>query len=255
MFAVRRFAFACLILACAPAAHAITFKDTTVDDPIASGAQCNVKEPQSWGGYIYQFPSKWDFAFWPKTEGIGLWFCETSGFTAFIGDFDEMTDAEKTAIRAWLATNYDASAGKADTRKRLELLEGIYALRAKDAEFRNELLRVLAYWFDELGDPAAANAHRQRALKEIRAFDTASLKTQQRLAYRFVAANYEREFGNDIQADADLAELEAALKAIDKDDEAHDFAEYLRKLVPGSRTIKPGGKLAPDETPGDKEGA
>lgn len=244
---VRSPFIACALLASLPlAAGATTWGANDVDDPIQPGTTCHVQSPRSSGSYIYGYPSKWDQVFWPVTEAAGIWFCPGSGFTALIGDFDGMSDAEKTAIREWLGRRYDVAAGETDLRKRLELLEGIYAVRDKDAQFRNLLLRVLAYWHDaKFDDPAGANAYRLRALKEIRAFDPATLKTQQRLAHLFVAANYERELGNTIRADADLDALEAALKAVGEDDDAHGYAEYLRDLVDGSRKIAPGGALAP----------
>jgi hypothetical protein len=86
--------------------QATTWGETEVDDPILDGEKCSVHEPASWGGYIYRWPSKYDQVFWPLTDIHGIWFCENSGFTAFIGDFDELSDIEVGHIKELLKAEY-----------------------------------------------------------------------------------------------------------------------------------------------------
>ena len=137
----RPFLFGIVLALPVFAATAITLSESEVEDPIAPGQTCRVQQPMSFGGYVYTWPSRFDFVFWPISDPVGVWHCERSGFTALIDDFDGLSRAEITAIQAHLATHYN---GVSDPLTRLWLLEEIYRLRNKDPAFDNRLLRVLA---------------------------------------------------------------------------------------------------------------
>lgn len=232
-----------LLAAWAGAAGAITWGDKTVPDPIDAGKTCAVRQPLSWGGYIYEFPTKYDMVFWPFTDGGGLWYCEGSGYISFLNDFKDVSADERTAIAAWLKGRDKP----ADIAGRLAQLEGIYALRKKDPAFRNELLRTLARWYQQLGDLPRANEYRRTALAQIVArleTDPTPLPETQRLEYLYLAANYTRLFGDVAASDAWLAKLRAAADGV-KDPKAKDAAGYVRKLAEDTPKIKPGGKLDP----------
>jgi hypothetical protein len=175
------------------ASLATTWSEKEVDDPIVDGAKCHVHVPLSYGSYIYHWPSKYDQVFWPLVDELGLWFCEESGFVAFISDFDGLAHRERKEIHSFLENNY---AGSADTRKKLELLEGIYALREKDSAFSNMLNRVLARWYQDLEEYDKANEYREVALGQIRSQLNGELSDEVRLEYLYVACNYDVFFGN-----------------------------------------------------------
>ena len=69
-------------------AWATTWSRILVDDPLLPGRKCRVHAIASWGTYIYEWPSKYDFVFWPVTDEKAIWYCEESGFAAFVDDFD-----------------------------------------------------------------------------------------------------------------------------------------------------------------------
>lgn len=236
------------LLVLSPAlAAATTWGPTKVKDPINPRARCEVSEPMSFGSYIYQWPEKFDQVFWPLTETNGIWTCGKSGFVAFIGDFDGLSEAEVTRIRAFL----DSDEGRAgDIRERqvqLDRLERLYALRDKDPHFRTVLLRVLAFHHENALDaPERAADYRRQALELIRTrLAEDELKPELRLEYLFVSSVYERWFGNTPASDAFAAQLEAALSAYGESEGA-GYAEYLTELKAEITQIRPGGKLAPD---------
>lgn len=240
-----------LVAACALAVafgsapvRATTWSQTEVDDPIVKDAKCTVAGPASYGSYIYGWPSKYDQVFWPATEEGGIWFCSESGFTAFLGDFDDISDAQRASIAAYLATAY-ARSDAVSHRKKLELLEGCYALRAGSTEQRLKMLRALAYQYEELGDQASADSRRRTILALVLAALDTELKHAQRLEYLFVAAAYQREFGQTEASDASLTQLRAQLEKSDNKDLAN-YVEYLRELMADVPRIEPGGKLAPE---------
>jgi hypothetical protein len=223
--------------------HGTTWGTEEVDDPLIAGAKCSVESPMSFGGYIYQWPSKYDQVFWPMTEESGIWFCEKSGFTAFIGDFGGLTDTEREAIRIFLAGNFT---GNADIRKKLELLDGIYKLRNKDNRFRNMLLRVLARWHQDLEEYEKANEYRRIALEQIRAQLKGELPEQVRLEYLYVACNYE-VFLEGLDPERCVGKVRDALDST-SDDELSGYAEYLKELIEETPKIKPGNKIDPENS-------
>src|SRR5687767_2593138 len=130
---------ACLVLTftLASIAHATTWGEPRrVADPVRSDSQCLVESPASWGGYIYQWPSKYDQVFFPRTDPKGIWFCSKSGFTAFIGDF-ELTPNEKATVAAELARSYKPI-DKPTLREKLVLLEKSYTARNQDTRAKIE---------------------------------------------------------------------------------------------------------------------
>ena len=236
---------AMLILATgSPSAHATTWAKKTIPDPIADNKTCAVHEPVSSGSYIYEWESKYDQMFWPLTDPNGIWFCEHSGFTTFVGDVNDITSAQKTAIAAWLKQNYR---GDRSIQGQLRLLEGIYALRGVNEEFRNRLLRVLARWHQSLGNVEAANRYRRQAFDGIKVALEGKLEEERSLEYLYLAANYARLFGDAEASDRYLSALSAAIAQI-KDDKLKGFGNYLAVLAKQTTSIQPGGILDPPGT-------
>lgn len=230
-----------LLCMCCCDARATTWGSTTVEDPILAGEECHVMEPASYGSYIYHWESKYDQVFWPLVEKNGIWFCKKSGFTAFIGDFDGLTEGEREEIQTYLRENYS---GGDTIEERLKLLEQIYSRRKKDDSFRNMLLRVLARWNQELGNLEEARRYRRLALTQIHAKLTGELPGQERLEYLYLACNYDVYFELR-SADDCVAEVKAALKE-ESDPELGDYVDYLEALIEETPRIKPGGKLDPE---------
>ncbi len=227
------------------AAHnvfATTWAETEVDDPIMECKRCGVQEPMSYGSYIYSWPSKYDLVFWPLTDNGGIWFCEDSGFTGFIGDFDEISEEEKKTIGEYLTKSYT---GKKDIKSKLELLENIYKLRKKDDVFRNRLIRVLAYWYEDLGDIKKANEYRRIALEEIEGYLKKEMSEGQKLDYLYLAANYHRQLGDAKSSDKYLQLLRTAVDNL-KDDKLKGHSAFLLELSEETKQIVPGGILRPE---------
>lgn len=212
-------------------------------DPVIEGATCQVSEPMSWGSYIYQWPSKYDQVFWPLTDPHALWFCEQSGFTAFIGDF-ALTAQERAALAEHLRRVYQPVAGRPTVPALLELLRESYSKRQTDDELQLRLLRVLAYVNDEFQDYEAAARFRREALARIEDALATNLEEGRRLEYLFVAAAYYREFGDEEKSDRKLEALRGALDS-SSNEKLKGYVEYLTELKKDIAQIEPGGPLAP----------
>lgn len=238
---LKRSIFA-LSLAFSPWCLATTWGTTKVPDPLDEKELCEVGEPASYGSYIYSWPGKYEQVFWPLTEESGIWFCEKSGFTAFIGDFDGISAPEKETIASYLAENYK---GESAIRDKLKLLAGVYALRKKDEDFRNLVLRVLAYWYEGLGEAEQASLLRKEALDGILKALEGKLSEQKRLEYMYVACNYHRHLGAVAESDVCIKKLKTEL-ALSKEVGLEDFVSYISDLLTETPQIKSGSKLNVD---------
>lgn len=236
------------VLAClAGSASATTWGSLEVDDPIEPGATCAVSSPASYGSYIYHWPSKYEQVFWPLTDRQGIWFCPASGFTSFLHDFDDLEPEQVLRIRQFLSVHYQPAEGEIELPRLLDLLEPIYRLRNKGAEFDTRLLRVLAYWNEtEMGNQLKADGYRRRALAAMENALQSKLEPQRRWEYLLVSAAYRREFGDAAVAQGMLNILGNELKA-NEDEELKDYADYLQALIVDLDHIKPGGAFIPHE--------
>lgn len=130
-------------------------------DPI-TGDKVKVSDIMSYGGYIYQWPSKFDLVFWPFTDENWIWFCPRSGYAAFGSDFEKLSAPEKERLQAWLKTNYDASKPPRGHFEKLAWLEKVYTARQMDEDFWRHFYRVAAYVLRE--DTNASLAYVRKAL-------------------------------------------------------------------------------------------
>jgi hypothetical protein len=211
-----------------------------VPDPVRPQAKCHVSQPMSSGSYIYQWPSKYDQVFWPLTDPNGIWFCQESGFTAFIDDF-KLTAGERAAVAAELASYKPIE--RPTLREKLVLLQKSYGARSMDARTKLRLWRVLAYYHEtELRDLDGAAVFRRQALEMIEAALRTDLPEGDRLEYLFVSAAYSRELGDLEKSKAGVRSLEEALKG-SKDKKLEGFVEYLSELKNDIDRIVPGGPL------------
>lgn len=231
-----------LILVFIPlAVRATTWGESEVDDPILKGETCSVHEPMSYGGYIYNWPSKYDQVFWPLTDPNGIWFCEKSGFTAFIGDFEGLSTEEVQEIKQFLSDNPPKDSS---IQTKLFLLEKLYSMRKTEKAFKNRILRVMARWYQDLGELDKANEYRKVALDSIKSDLEGELGEYQKLEYLYLAANYTKQFGNDEESGKYITLLKDVIAGV-KDEEVKGFAEYLSELVENTKYITQGGALDP----------
>ncbi len=218
-----------------------TWNDTEVPDPLIKGASCQVHKPMSYGGYIYRYPSKYDFVFWPLTNGRSIWYCQASGFMAFMSDFDTVTETEIPVILDYIKANPLTSD---DIISKLMYMKGIYQRRDLNDEYRNKLNRVYARYFQNNALFEAANQFRKKAFNDILLQLDQPLSESKQLEYLYLAANYARQFGNPELSDQYLEQLSATIDA--RDYQADNLAKYLKKLMQQTPLITPGGSIDPD---------
>lgn len=222
--------------------HSTTWKDDEVPDPLIKGESCQVHKPMSYGGYIYRYPSKYDFVFWPFTSSRSIWYCPASGYMAFMSDFDTISEAEIPVILDYTQANPLLAD---DVISQLRYMQGIYQLRDIDDDYRNKLNRVYARYFQTQELFEEANQFRIKAYEHIQSQLDQPLAEAKKLEYLYLAANYARQFGDPELSDWYLEQLSVAIDVRDHQDD--DLAKYLRKLMQQTPLITTGGAIDPDQ--------
>lgn len=235
------------MLLTALSAHATSWTELTVEDPIKPGSECAVNGVVSYGGYVFNWPSKYDQIFFPYTSSLAIWYCSDSGFISFMEDFEQLTADEKTEIAHYLAENPQTTIKS--LLSKLELLEVIYSFRTLPAETSNRNKRILAYLYEQINEFEKSNSLRSAALQQIYQLLNTDISDYQRLKYLYVAANYERQLGRPDPSDVMAGKLLAEIDNI-QEDKLKSFGEYLLELAAEIPSIEPGHKLAP---PKEKE--
>ncbi|MCC6491224.1 MAG: DUF2225 domain-containing protein, partial [Candidatus Hydrogenedentes bacterium] len=140
------------------AADATTWADSEMTDPL-TGKKVPSKEIMSYGGYIYNWPSKYDLVFWPLTDENWICLNPENGYAAFNDDFEELSKQEKETLKSWLVANYNPSEAPKSYEQKLDWLERVYRQRKKDDAFWCTFYRLMAYTHRE---------HREKSLVYVK---------------------------------------------------------------------------------------
>lgn len=122
----------------------------------------------SWGSYIYGAPSKYQFIFWPLTDGHVLYSCKKCYLSVLMWDFDKLPQNKLQEIQNALKGVEIKGDYKRYTAipmsKRLEAAEKVYAVLQKDDYFWLEFYRVKGYHYAAEKNQAKADEARKKAL-------------------------------------------------------------------------------------------
>lgn len=123
----------------------------------------------SWGSYIYFWPSKYQFIFWPYTEGKALYCCKNCYLTCFMWDFAQLPTDKAELVRKQLeGTELHAQEYAYYTdipmTQRLAIAERVYTVLGRDDEFWCHFWRVVGYHCAREGRPDEAAQARLKAL-------------------------------------------------------------------------------------------
>lgn len=123
----------------------------------------------SYGGYIYSWPSKFQYVYWPLTDFPSVYCCHDCHFSCYMWDFDSIPENKADSLKAYLTTTdlggeYDDYLDIPMT-KRLEIAEGVYRILGRDTEFWSQFYRIMGYHYDHLKEPDKAYSSRIKALE------------------------------------------------------------------------------------------
>jgi MYXO-CTERM domain-containing protein len=198
-------------LSLAGPALATTWAPSTVTCP-ACGAENEFAEVASFGSYIYMWPSRFQYIFWPRIDSQFLYTCTSCGYSAYMWDFAELPADKQEAVAAAIEGALPSGPWDSYTDipmpERLALAERSYRLLERDDFFWCEYYRILGYHLEEAGRAEEAAAARRRALELAEALAGREQHAGVRKELLLVSGAMRHFLGD--QAGA-LADLDAAL--------------------------------------------
>jgi len=119
----------------------------------------------SYGSYIYSWPEKFEYIYWPVTETYCLYTCKKCKYSAFMWDFSEMgKDTLKIIKNALPELKLPASKYSDNMTKKLESAELIYKLYNHNPDFWCKFYRIKGYHYEAEGNIEQAKIERLKAL-------------------------------------------------------------------------------------------
>ncbi len=142
-----------------------TWIDVDVTCPVCGTANV-FKVPASFGTYVYQDPSRFQYVFWPATTDTFLYTCRRCHLTAYMQDFAEIPARKISELAAMLEREGSFEGAVVPYYEipmaiRLKIARNVYEVLERDDEFWCEFDRIAGYHFAESGQ--ASQAHRARA--------------------------------------------------------------------------------------------
>lgn len=130
------------------------------------------QEIGSYGGYIYNWPSKYQYVYWPLTDSLSVYSCPKCHFSTYMWDFDSIPDNKVDTLTKFLETvslekKYKDYVNIPMT-KRLEIAKEVYKILERDNKFWCQFYRVLGYHYDKDESSKKAKDYRLKALEIAR---------------------------------------------------------------------------------------
>ena len=147
--------------------RATTWAPQTVKCPIC-GTPNKFVEIMSYGSYIYRWPSKFQYVFWPRTESASMYSCSSCRLTCFMWDFRSIPEDKREAIRKKLeGVTFDkkyADYRRIPMSQKLTVAEKVYSLLDKDDRFWCDFHRIKGYHLVKEKKPKEAADARKKSL-------------------------------------------------------------------------------------------
>ncbi|MHC5055392.1 MAG: hypothetical protein ACYTKD_11815 [Planctomycetota bacterium] len=234
--------------------RATTWADVEVTCPVC-GEKNSFKEVRSYGSYIYAWPSKFQYVFWPLTHDNSVYSCRKCRLTCLMWDFRAVPAGKHDAVRKALeGVEFEGDHDKytdIPVVARLEAAEKVYEVIGQDDEDRCRFLRLMGYHREEAGDLSGASAARRKALDLARRMLERKDAAGVRKELLVISGAMKHHLGDEAGALADFREagkLRFENSAIEKrKDEGLDrylgelLEEYARMVEEGAKALeKPG---------------
>ena len=191
----------------------------------------------SWGTYIYDWESKYQYVFWPYTDAYSVYCCQECHFSTFMWDFDSIPENKIIPLKQYLATVKLEKEQEGyiyiPTTTRLGIAENVYKILERDEKFWCQFYRVMGYHYDEEKNGIQAKESRVKALNIAKDMLSNSLYTEQKKESFFIIAAMHNFIGN---KDSALIYLDSASLLTYRNDKMKETAakgtdEYLTDLI------------------------
>jgi hypothetical protein len=240
-------------------ARATTWADAEVTCPVC-GEKNTFREIRSYGTYVYRWPSKFQYVFWPLIDGNSVYSCRKCRLTCLMWDFREVPAGKHEAVRKALeGIRFEGVEIEGHHERytdipvvaRIEAAEKVYEVLGQDDEGRCRFHRVMGYHREEAGDLAGASAARGKALDLARRMLDLKENAGVRKELLVISGAMKHHLGDDTGALADFREagkLTYSKNAMPKKN-AEGLDKYLGELLEEyAKMIEEGAKAL--EKPG-----
>jgi hypothetical protein len=222
-----------LVLCLTQEAEATTWGPEEVVCPVCEHTN-EFEAPMSSGSYIYRWPSRFHFVFWPATESRSIYSCAECHLTCLMWDFRSVPAEKVEELRAALE-GVELPAGpyhRIPILEKLAVAERVYEVLGQTPHEWCWFYRVVGYHAQETGDQAAAVAAWERALElALELLDEAGDEGNAK-ELRLIAGAMRHHLGDDAGAREEF-ELAQALVFVNEEDprQAEGFNEYVDELL------------------------
>ena len=165
----------------------------------------------SYGGYIYSWPSKYQYVYWPLTDSESVYCCLNCHYSTFMWDFDSIPGNKIESLKLFLETvKFDKKYKNyidIPITTRLEIAGNVYKIIGKDSEFWCKFFRVIGYHYDAEKNTVKAKESRLSSLDLAKKMLADSLYRGQEKEILYIIASMHNFIG---QKDSALLFLEQA---------------------------------------------
>lgn len=169
------------------------------------------QEIGSYGSYIYNWPSKYQYVYWPLTDNPSVYCCPKCHFSTYMWDFDSIPENKVDTLTKFLSTVKLKKKYKdyldIPMTTRLEIAENVYKILGQDNEFWCEFYRVKGYHYDQEKNKEKAKEARLKSLDLARFMLSDSVYFGQEKEILFIIAAMNNFIG---QKDSALIYLDKA---------------------------------------------
>ncbi len=217
-------------------AKATTWYEVTLACPVCQDSS-TYYSIGSYGSYIYQWSSKYQYVYWPNTTTNVLYCCVHCKYTAFMYDFKKLPadkiETVKATLKQWATKKRKKRYTDIPIMERFEIAEVLYQLLNKDDAFWSKFYRVKGYHaaLQGLSDVAIQSRKKSLTITYRQLQDSSQLKNRKE-HYFIIGSMY--YFTN--QRDSALFYFEASKPLVYEDaslskKQGDNFNHYLTELA------------------------
>jgi hypothetical protein len=198
----------------------------------------------SFGSYIYSYPSKYQWLFFPYTDSPTYYICKKCHLTTYMWDFDKLPKDRLPALKKILAEIKVSKEFKdyqeVPLTERLEIMEKVYSVLDKDEQWWETFHRVKGYHYGKVGNTEKAAQERRKSLEFVQKELKNEKSTAPKKLLLYISGAMKHFLNDDKGALEDLQKA-AATKYQDKDSSAEEskdaeeglngrIKEYIEKI-------------------------
>jgi hypothetical protein len=188
----------------------------------------------SYGSYIYWYPSKYQWVFFPNTSGNNFYMCKKCHLTTYMWDFDKIPKEKIPALKKLLADVKVSKDFKKYTEipatERLEVMQKVYTVLETDDDWWEQFYRVKGYHYGAKGKEAKATEARKKSLEYLGKFLANEEYKDNKKLLLYISGAMKHFLGDDKGA---LEDLNKALQTKAQDSTGKATAEELKNYEEG----------------------